>query len=156
MKQQFNARLMSRGPGGAWTYLPIPFDVQQVFGSKSRVAVAGTMNGFPFRSSLLPEGDGTHSMMVNKEMQVGANVRAGDVVSISLQLDQEVREVIVPVELEQALLEDEQAASVFAGLAYSHKKEYVDWISSAKQPATKARRVVKAVSMLAAGTPRLR
>jgi hypothetical protein len=31
--------------------------------------------------------------------------------------------MIVPEELEKALLKDEQAASVFAGLAYSHKKE---------------------------------
>ena len=147
---------MSKGPGGAWTYLPIPFDVHQVFGTRSRVAVAGTMNGFPFRNSLLPEGDGTHSMMVNKEIQVGANARAGDVVSISLELDQEERKVTVPQELEQALLEDKQAASVFATLPYSHRKEYADWISTAKQASTKASRVTKAVSMLAAGKRRLR
>jgi hypothetical protein len=156
VKKQFNARLMSKGPGGAWTYLPIPFDVHEVFGTRARVAVAGTMNGFPFRNSLQPEGDGTHSMMVNKEIQVGANARAGDVVSISLQLDQEERTVTVPQELEAALLEDKQAASVFAMLPYSHKKEYVDWISTAKHPSTKASRVTKAVTMLAAGKRRLR
>lgn len=156
MKQQFNARLLSKGPRGAWTYLAVPFDVHEVFGTKSRVAVAGTMNGFPFRNSLLPEGDGTHSMMVNKDLQIGANVRPGDVVSISLQLDQGERKVIVPQELERALLEDKQAASVFDTLSYSHKKEYVDWISTAKQPSTKARRVTKALSMLAAGKRRLR
>jgi len=95
-------------------------------------------------------------MMVNKEIQVGANARAGDVVSISLELDQEERKVTVPQELEQALLEDKQAASVFATLPYSHRKEYADWISTAKQASTKASRVTKAVSMLAAGKRRLR
>lgn len=78
MRQEFEAKLMSKGPGGAWTYLPIPFDVREVFGTKSRVAVAGTMNGFAFRNSLMPEGDGTHSMMVGKELQTGAGARAGD------------------------------------------------------------------------------
>jgi hypothetical protein len=91
-----------------------------------------------------------------QEVQAGANARAGDVVSVSLQLDQEERKVIVPQELETELLEDKQAASVFAALPYSHKKEYVDWISTAKQPSTKASRVTKAVSMLAAGKRRLR
>lgn len=156
MKQQFSARLMAKGPGGAWTYLPIPFDVHQVFGTKSRVAVSGTINGFPFRNSLLPEGDGTHSMMVSKEIQAGAGARAGDLVSVSVQLDREERTVVVPQELEMALREDDRAASVFAALTYSHKKEYADWIAAAKQASTKASRASKAVKMLAAGKKRLR
>jgi Bacteriocin-protection, YdeI or OmpD-Associated/Domain of unknown function (DUF1905) len=147
---------MAKGPGGAWTYLPIPFDVHLVFGSKSRVAVAGTINGFQFRNSLMPEGDGTHFMMVSKELLSGAHARVGDVVSITLQLDQEQRDLVVPEELETALLENQQAASLFARLTYSQKKEYVDWLSTAKQAATKASRIKKAVEMLACGKKRIR
>ena len=36
-------------------------------------------------------------------------------------------------------------------MSYSHKKEYVDWIDSAKQEETRARRVEKALTMLALG-----
>ena len=147
---------MAKGPGGAWTHLPIPFDVHQVFETKSRVAVAGTMNGFPFRNSLLPEGDRTHSMMVSKEIQASAGGRAGDLVSVSVQLDQEERKAVVPQELEMALREDDRAASAFATLTYSQKKEYADWITAAKQASTKASRASKAVKMLAAGKKRLR
>jgi len=39
----------------------------------------------------------------------------------------------------------------FASLAYSHRKEYADWISSAKKAETKAARCRKAVLMLGAG-----
>ena len=63
MKRKFKAKLQAKGPGGAWTFLPIPFDAMAEFGSKGRIAVAGTMNGFAFRNSLMPEGDGTHSMV---------------------------------------------------------------------------------------------
>jgi hypothetical protein len=70
VKQKFKARLIAKGPGGAWTYLPIPFDVYQALGSKSRFSVAGTFNEFPFRNSLMPEGDGTHSMMVSKNFRL--------------------------------------------------------------------------------------
>lgn len=156
MKQEFQATLMSKGPGGAWTYLPIPFDVHQVFGSKARVAVAGTINNFPFRNSLMPEGDGTHSMMVGKDLQQGANARAGDLVAVTLEPDTAERVVITPPELEAALAENQQAASVFEKLAPSHRKEYVDWILSAKQAATKTSRISKAVEMLATGRKRLR
>jgi hypothetical protein len=156
MKQEFKAKLMAKGPGGAWTYLPIPFDVNQVFGSKARVSVAGTINGFSFRNSLMPEGDRTHSMMVSKELQTGANAHAGDLVSVTLEPDAENRHISIPPELEAALTENPRAASVFQTMTYSQKKEYVDWILNAKQATTKASRVAKAIDLLAAGKKRLR
>lgn len=156
MKQEFRAMLTAKGPGGAWTYISIPFDVDRVFGSKARVAVAGTINGFPFRNSLMPEGDGTHSMMVSKQLQAGAKARAGDTVIVSLELDSEERSVTLPEELEAALKTNAKAASLFATLARSHKAEYAEWISSAKQASTKASRAAKAVEMLTAGKKRVR
>ncbi len=156
MKQKFKGKLMAKGPGGAWTFLPIPLKVSQAFGSKSRIPVAGTMNDFPFRNSLMPEGDGTHSMMVSKELQAGSNAHAGDTVSITLELDTEERNIEAPPELEKALLANKSAASLFSTMTYSQKKEYVDWITSAKQEATKASRVAKAIEFLAAGKKRLR
>jgi hypothetical protein len=63
---EFEGKLIARGPGGAWTFLPIPFGVEQPFGTKARVPVSGTINKFAFRNSLLPEGDGTHSMTVGE------------------------------------------------------------------------------------------
>jgi len=35
MSKRFKARLTSRGRGGAWTFLPIPFDVRTAFGGKA-------------------------------------------------------------------------------------------------------------------------
>jgi hypothetical protein len=69
MPKRFSAQLIGRGPNGAWTFLAVPFDVAATFGSRARVAVRGTINGAPFRNSLLPNGDGTHSMPVNKDLR---------------------------------------------------------------------------------------
>ena len=156
MTKSFEARLMAKGPGGAWTYLPIPFDVQQAFGSRSRVAVMGTLNGFPFRNSLMPEGDGTHSMMVGKDLQAGAGARAGDLVAVTLQPDTEARTVSIPPDLAAALLTHAEAGRVFETMTHAQKKEYADWIASAKQEATRLSRVGKALELLAAGKKRLR
>jgi hypothetical protein len=156
MKREFEAKLTSKGPGGAWTYLAIPFNVQDAFGSKARVSVKGTINGHPFHNSLRPEGDGTHSMMVGKELQAGAKARAGDTVRVSLEPDTTERTVDVPADLRHALDAKPAAASFFDGMTYSQKKEYVDWIASAKQAATRTSRIEKAVEMLLAGKKRVR
>ena len=94
--KHFKARLTSRGPGGAWTFLEIPFSVEKEFNSKARVAVAGTMNGFAFQNSLMPNGDGTHSMMVSKALQAGAKAAAGDLVSVAMAIDRSERVVNIP------------------------------------------------------------
>jgi hypothetical protein len=150
-RQEFDARLESVGPGGAWTYLLAPFRVEEVFGSKARVAVKGTINGFAFRSSLSPMGDGTHALMVNKAMKAGANAAAGDTVHLVLEKDDAPRTVIIPQDLQRALAKDKAAKGHFAKLAYSHQKEYVDWIESAKKEETRQRRIEKAVTLLAEG-----
>jgi hypothetical protein len=156
MQQKFKAKLTAIGPGGAWTILPIPFNVAEVFGTKARVPVAGTMNGFAFRNSLMPEGNGTHRMMVGKELQTGAKAQAGDVVSVILKRDDEERSVDLPAELTAALKKNKLAATFFVSLSPSCKAEYASWISSAKQAETRASRAAKAVEMLVAGKKRAR
>ncbi len=151
MAQRFNAELIGRGPKSAWVFLPIPFDVAAVFGSRGRVAVSGTLNGFAFRNSLLPEGDGTHAMPVSKELQKGAKVKCGDTVEVVLERDVLERVVTVPPELAAALRSAAPARTAFEALAYSHKKEYVEWIAGAKKDETRVSRAQKAVAMLVEG-----
>jgi hypothetical protein len=155
-KQSFKVRLEAKGPRGAWTFISIPFDVATVFGSRARVAVAGTINGFSFHNSLLPDGDGSHSMMVGKELQAGANAHAGDLVAVVLWKDEVQRTLAAPEDLEVALAQNPAAQAVFAGLTYSQTKEYADWINAAKRAPTRATRIGKAVAMLMEGRKRTR
>lgn len=148
MKQVFKARLEGRGPSGSWTFLPIPFNVEKAFGSKAQVRVAGTLNACPFRNSLMPEGDGTHSMMVNKELQGKAGVSKGDIVKVVMDVDNEERKVIVPGELKSALAAAPAAREFFEHLSYSRQKEYADWIEGAKRQETKSSRVEKSIERL--------
>ncbi len=150
MKQVFEARLIAHGPDGAWTSLEIPFKAEEAFGRRSRVPVAGTINGFPFRSSLMPVGDGTHMMAVNKEMKAGAKASAGDLVSVIMDIDLAERIVIVPEELKQALETDAPAAEFFETLSYSHKKEFADWVGGAKRAETRIDRARKSLEMIVA------
>jgi hypothetical protein len=148
MKQVFKARLIGRGPAGAWTFLPVPFSVEEKFGSKARVPVTGKINGFAFRNSLMPEGDGTHTMMVSKALREGAGASKGGLVSVEIDIDNAPRKVVVPPELKAALRGSAPAKEFFEQLSYSCQREYADWIAGAKRPETKAARVSKAIGRL--------
>jgi hypothetical protein len=150
MKQKFDAVLVAKGPKGAWTHMTVPFDVHKTFGTKARVPVAGTINGHPFRTSIMPNGDGTHYMAITKEMQTGAKARAGQSVHVVMAVDTQTRTVEVPEDLTAALASHPELAETFTAFAYSHRKEFVDWITQAKRPETRARRVEKSLEMIAA------
>lgn len=61
------------------------------------------------------------------------------------------REVEVPSDLASALEAVPAAAAHFGRLAYTHKREYANWIADAKRPETRQRRIEKAVQLLAEG-----
>ncbi len=147
----FDAVLVRPEGVGTWTFLSIPLEISAGFGSKGQVRIKGTINGFPFRSTALPMGDGTHYLVVGKDIRDHIAAAQGDTVKVLLELDTEERRVEVPEELQQALNSQRLAASAFEKMNYSHQKEWINWIMSAKQAATRLRRVEKAVSMIAMG-----
>ncbi|MEJ2881111.1 YdeI/OmpD-associated family protein [Pedobacter sp. GR22-6] len=59
--------------------------------------------------------------------------------------------VTAPPELARLFLQHPQAGQYFESLAYSHKKEYVIWILTAKQEATRINRLQKTIEMLMTG-----
>jgi hypothetical protein len=153
MKKRFTVELTGRGPKNAWTFFTVPFSVEEAFGTKARLPVKGTINGAPFVSSAMPAGDGTHAIGVSKQLQAAARASAGDTVTVVLEPDTEPRTVEVPAELAAAFAGARKAHTAFSALAYSHQKEYVTWIASAKRPATRERRVAQAIEMLTSGKP---
>lgn len=59
--------------------------------------------------------------------------------------------VAAPADLAEALAKSEAASALWGTMAPSHRKEYVGWIEEAKKAETRARRVEKAIEMMAAG-----
>lgn len=127
-----------------------PFAVPEIFGTKARVPVRGTINGFPFRSSLCNMGGG-HMMVVNKSMRTGAKCKAGDVVDILLQRDRDDRVVDVPEYLTQLIDTDKKAKATWDSLSFTHKKEWVRAIEEAKKEETRQARIQKMMSAMKAG-----
>jgi hypothetical protein len=127
-----------------------PFDILEVFQTRGRVPVRGTINGFPFRSSLMPMG-GRHRMVVNKTIRDGARVKAGDTVSVQMERDEAERVVEAPLPLAKALAKSKAAQANWAKLSYTHQKEIARSIREAKKEETRARRLEKAIDILKTG-----
>jgi hypothetical protein len=137
-------------PASEVAALSAPFDVEKTFGTRARVPVRGTINGFPFRSSLMPMG-GCHRMVVNKAIRDGARVRAGDTVSVVMERDEEARTIDPPLPLKKELAKSKAAQANWEKQSFTNKKEMARSITEAKQDETRARRLARVMNVLKNG-----
>jgi hypothetical protein len=130
--------------------LSAPFDVEETFGTKARVPVRGTINGSPFRSSLMPMG-GCHRMVINKAIRDGAGVKAGDTVSVVMERDEAERSIAPPPRLKKELLKSKTALANWEKQSFTNKKEMARAITEVKQEETCLRRLAKVMDGLKNG-----
>ncbi len=151
MKKRFRTTIVAAGPMHA---VPIPFDPAAVFG-KVRAPVKVTLGGHSYRSTISTMG-GTPWVPLRRSNREAAGLDGGETLTVTVELDTEARVVEVPPDLRRALAATSGALARWQELSYSHQREHVDAIVSAKQPATRARRIERAVAMVAARAPRAR
>lgn len=61
------------------------------------------------------------------------------------------KQLIMPAELKKALAGNKKADASFKALTPGRQREYADYVTSAKQPETKAKRLAKILPMILAG-----
>ena len=64
------------------------------------------------------------------------------------------KELIVPDDLTKALTKNKKAKAQFDKFSYSHRKEYIQWITEAKTEPTRNKRLASTVEWLAEGKSR--
>lgn len=150
MRKEFKVKLVGRGKSGDVAGVVVPFDVKQVWGS-ARVPVKGTINDAAFRTTVVRMG-GEYCFCVNQNMRAAAGgVGPGDMVKVAIEPDTAPRTVEVPSDLKKAIAANKSAQAAWDKYSYTHRREFAQWIREAKKPETRARRLEKAVEMLAAG-----
>ena len=134
--------------GKTATGIQVPDAVVEALGAGKRPPVAVTVGGYTYRTTVAPMG-GAFWVPLAAEHREAAGVAAGQEVDVSVVLDTAPREVALPDDLATAM--DDAAHTTFAGLAPSHKKEWVRWVEEAKKPETRVTRIEKTVESLRAG-----
>lgn len=123
-------------------YIEFPFDVQTLFGTKGQVKVKVKFDGIAeYRGSLANMGMGCHILPLTKEIRKQIGKTFSDMVFVELERDVEDREVSVPPDVQIVLNENPVAFDFFRSLAYTHRKEYIRWITDAKKEETRLRRI---------------
>jgi hypothetical protein len=152
-----SAKLLRPAPGptrGAWTFLRLTAEASAAMPSRGQVAVEGTLNGVAFAAILEPDGEGGHWLKVPRTLRESASVEPGDMVVVMIRVSVKEPEPRVPEALRAALRADAKAAAAWKSITPAARRDFVHWITSAKQQATRARRVGVACDMLSKGKRR--
>lgn len=147
---RITATLEARGPAGAIVLSDA--QVAKLGDGKQAFPVAVEVNGTTM-SLRLARMKGENLIGFSKAARAEAGVEIGGSYRVVIAADTGERTVAVPADLAKALKAG-RVDGAFAGLAYSHRKEYVRWVEEAKKPETRANRIAKAVEMVAEGKTR--
>jgi hypothetical protein len=133
--------------GQTATGLVVPDDVVDALGAGKRPPVTVTLGGYTYRSTIARRGD-RYLLPLSAENRTAAGVAAGDTVDVDVEVDTAPRTVEVPADLAAALAADPAVRERFDALPYTHRKEHVRAVESAKAEATRQRRVAGVLAAL--------
>ena len=131
------------------TGLPVPSSVVEKLAAGKRPKVTVTLNGYTYRSTVAVY-DAEFFLPLAAVHRDAAGVKAGQQVQVTVELDTAPREVEVPKDL-AAALKKAGARAAFDALSFTHRKEHVRAVEEARAPETRARRIDRAVAMVASG-----
>lgn len=129
-------------------YVEIPFDVQKEFGTRGQVKVVASFEGFEYRGSLATMGHHCHIIGITQKVRLAIEKNAGDTIHVIIKKDEEPRTVEIPEDFNALLDLWPEARTLFENLSFTNRKEYVQWITSAKKIETRERRLMESIRRL--------
>jgi hypothetical protein len=148
-RYSFTATILPAGTNGSCVLFP--YDVEKEFGAKGRVPVHAAFDGIAYNGSLQKCGHPQHMIGLLKSIQEQLGKGPGDTVKVVVWKDEAERTVEVPAAF-AALMKEHGVREFFDSLSYTHRKEYVRWITEAKKEETRSTRLTKSIDMLRKGT----
>lgn len=157
MPIHFQSRLLrpAQPKRATWTFLLLPDDASARLPSRSQVTVDGALDGHPFQATLEPDGRGGHWLKVGKALREAAGAEPGAVVTVTMAPVAREPEPRLPPDLCAALGADAEAQARWTGLTAVARRDWIQWIVSAKKPETRARRIASTPDMLRSGKRRV-
>lgn len=141
--------------GGSWTFLVLPKSASAKLPTRGMTTVEGTINRYPFRATLEPDGQRSHWLKVTRKIREAAGADVGDVVTLEITSVGKEPEPRVPADLRKALAAAPKARALWSDITPIARRDWIHWITSAKRLETRTRRIDNACDMLAAGKRRV-
>lgn len=138
-----------------WTFLKLPQEASDALPSRGQTTVEGTFNGHPFQATLDPDGQGGHWLKVEPSLCQAAKTEPGQTVSLEIAPVAQEPEPKVPPDLQKALTAAApKARAIWSDITPLARRDWVQWIESAKREETQKKRIAAACDMLAKGKRR--
>lgn len=134
---------------GTRTFIPLPFNPNDIWGVKARHHIRGSVNGHTVRGSL--GSDGTQYFLpLGAAWRRDCGLVAGSKVDVALSPEGPQSESLSP-DVAAALDAEPQAKAFFESLATFYRNTYIKWIESAKRPETRTARIKEMLELLKTG-----
>jgi hypothetical protein len=138
-----------------WAFLRLPKEASAKLPSRGQCSVEGTFQGAAFQVTLEPDGEGGHWLKVERELRDASGVEVGDVIAVVCKPMAEEPEPTVPADLGKALkAAPAKTREVWADITPVARRDWIQWIVSAKKEATRQSRIAQACDKLASGKRR--
>jgi hypothetical protein len=131
----------------------IPRDVSKAIrscaeGDPLHVPVHGWIEGLPFKSTLVPRGGGSYRLHVHSRIWRKLRIDAGAAVEVTLLVDAEPREAVLPPDLAAGLADTPRALAIFQGLTVALRRQIVQYVDQARQARTREKRILLIVKRM--------
>ena len=144
---KFQTKLLQMGNNVG---IEVPQDVIDGLGAGKKPAVIVTINDdYTYRNTVGIMG-GKSLLSLSAARRAESGYSGGDEVEITLELDTEPREVVIPAALQQAFDTNPEAAAAFTKLSNSRQRAEADLIAAAKTDETRDKRLAKLLGALGA------
>ena len=141
--------------GATWTFVVLPKAASAKLPTRAMTTVEGTLGGAAFKATLEPDGQGSHWLKVPKSLREAAGAEAGETVALEIAPAAEQLESPVPADLRKALASHPAARATWDATTTVARRDWIAWMTSGKQTATRDKRLTAMMDMLEHGKKRV-
>lgn len=137
-------------PGnGAWTYQLIIPNTRDIKGKWGDLKVSGKIDNFEIKNKNLgPMKNADKKMALNSEIRKYIGKRAGDIVNVTLYLENQNKEKINMNEMIFECFKDAEVLNIFKKLKIEEQNEIIQNINSTATENQKVEKIVKIIAKL--------
>ncbi len=126
--------------------IDVPRDISKAVkkeagGNPKHIPIRGWIDGLAFVNTLVPRGGGNYRFHLNSKIWRKLQIDAGAAVEVTMLVDREPREAVVPPDLAAELAGTPRALAAFNAVTPSLRRHIVGWIDKAKQSKTRDKRI---------------
>ena len=114
---------------------------KQAGDNPKHIPVHGWIDGLPFQNTLVPRGAGNYRMHIHSRIWRKLKIDAGAAVEVTMHLDTEPREAVLPPDMAAALAATPRVLATFNSQTSALRRHIINYVEVAKHTRTRDKRI---------------